>query len=142
VRTSWFLVLAAFLGILSGVANAQPTQGAVPPNASVDITGRGWTCNEGFVRRASACVSLAAATDSEIRQVLIAASIRSYPGSCPCPYNSDRAGRSCGRRSAYSRPGGQSPRCYEADISDDEVRRIREKYKSRPANPGAREGAA
>ena len=31
---------------------------------------------------------------------------------CDCPYDVDRAGRTCGRRSAYSKPGGRSPQCY------------------------------
>src|SRR5262245_10417814 len=56
-------------------------------------------------------------TDAQIKQEIIAASIASYSGSCPCPYNKDRAGRSCGRRSAYSRPGGAAPLCYEKDVS-------------------------
>jgi len=33
-------------------------------------------------------------------------------GSCDCPYDTDSAGRRCGGRSAYSRPGGASPVCY------------------------------
>lgn len=33
-------------------------------------------------------------------------------GSCECPYDTDKRGRSCGRRSAYSRPGGSAPACY------------------------------
>lgn len=33
-------------------------------------------------------------------------------GSCDCPYDRDSRGNSCGRRSAYSRPGGASPMCY------------------------------
>lgn len=53
-----------------------------------------------------------AAKDEIIRQ-----SMASYPGSCPCPYNTDRAGRRCGGRSAWSKPGGYSPICYESDIS-------------------------
>jgi hypothetical protein len=36
-------------------------------------------------------------------------------GSCDCPYDTDRRGRSCGARSAYSRPGGSSPVCYVSD---------------------------
>ena len=36
-------------------------------------------------------------------------------GSCDCPYDTDRRGRSCGKRSAYSRPGGRSPICYMRD---------------------------
>ncbi len=56
-------------------------------------------------------------TDAQIKQEIIAASIANYTGSCPCPYNRDRAGRSCGRRSAYSRPGGAAPLCYEDDVT-------------------------
>ena len=37
----------------------------------------------------------------------------SLSGSCQCPYDRDSAGNSCGSRSAYSRPGGSSPICYE-----------------------------
>src|SRR4051812_28482065 len=34
--------------------------------------------------------------DDQIRQILILQSLRNYQGNCPCPYNVDRAGRSCG----------------------------------------------
>src|SRR5258707_14770601 len=43
-------------------------------------------------------------TDAEIRKAIIADSIASYRGSCPCPYNRDRAGRNCGARSALQPP--------------------------------------
>ena len=66
-----------------------------------------------------------AQSDSAIRQMIVRASIASYPGNCPCPYNTDRAGRSCGRRSAYSRPGGYSPRCYPGDVTAAEVKAYR-----------------
>lgn len=33
-------------------------------------------------------------------------------GRCLCPYDLDRAGRRCGARSAYSRPGGARPVCF------------------------------
>jgi hypothetical protein len=56
-------------------------------------------------------------TDAEIKQAIINQSIASYRGNCPCPYNTDRAGRRCGARSAYSRPGGASPICYEKDVT-------------------------
>jgi hypothetical protein len=56
-------------------------------------------------------------TDAQIKKVLIQESLASYPGNCPCPYNVDRRGHSCGRRSAYSRPGGYSPICYASDIA-------------------------
>ncbi|WP_108814369.1 SH3 domain-containing protein [Loktanella sp. Alg231-35] len=51
------------------------------------------------------------------RQAIIRQSIAAYPGSCPCPFNVDRGGRRCGNRSAWSRPGGYSPICYESDVS-------------------------
>lgn len=52
-----------------------------------------------------------------ITQRLIAESIAAYPGRCPCPYILDRAGRRCGARSAYARPGGYSPICYPGDVT-------------------------
>lgn len=65
-------------------------------------------------------------SDDEIRDIIIQQSIASYSGSCPCPYSRARNGSRCGGRSAYSRPGGASPKCYRSDISDAEVRRLRE----------------
>ncbi len=56
-------------------------------------------------------------SDAAIRTALIKQSRLSYSGSCPCPYNRDRGGRSCGRRSAYSRPGGASPLCFPQDVT-------------------------
>ena len=100
---------------------------ALPENASLDYSGHGWRCNRGYVRREMHCVPLALASDDEIRQLMISESVSSYPGSCPCPYFVDRAGRSCGRRSAYSRPGGYSPLCYPSDISPAAVADYREK---------------
>ncbi|UJW85107.1 SH3 domain-containing protein [Devosia sp. SL43] len=59
---------------------------------------------------------------SEIVRLIIEGSVNSYSGSCPCPYNVDRAGRRCGGRSAYSRPGGASPICYEGDVTEAMIR--------------------
>lgn len=56
-------------------------------------------------------------SNAEIKKAIIAESIASYPGTCPCPYNADRRGHSCGRRSAYSRPGGYAPLCYDRDVT-------------------------
>lgn len=78
------------------------------------------------VALAVACAGPAAAqTDAQIKQRIIRESIASYPGNCPCPYNTDRAGRRCGARSAYSRPGGHAPLCYPADVSAAQVRSYR-----------------
>lgn len=53
-----------------------------------------------------------------IAQEIIERSIARYPGTCACPYSRDRAGRSCGRRSAYSRAGGEAPLCYRGDVTN------------------------
>lgn len=60
------------------------------------------------------------------KQDMIEISIRAYPGPCPCPYNSMRNGAACGRRSAYSKPGGYSPRCYKEDISSEQAAKFLE----------------
>lgn len=69
-----------------------------------------------------------AATDDEVRNLIIQESIQSYPGNCPCPYNAMRNGRSCGGRSAYSKPGGRSPLCYPKDVTDQMVQGYRAKH--------------
>jgi len=70
-------------------------------------------------------------TDDEIRVLLIRQSIASYSGSCPCPDNVDRAGRRCGARSAYSKPGGQSPLCYREDVTKEMIAEYRVRGVSR-----------
>lgn len=62
-----------------------------------------------------------AQSDAQVKQQIIRQSLASYPGPCPCPYSVMRNGRSCGGRSAYSRPGGAAPICYPADIGQAEV---------------------
>lgn len=66
-------------------------------------------------------------TDARIREILVSRSVANYSGSCPCPYSTDRAGRRCGRRSAYSRPGGASPLCYPRDVTDAAVEAYRKR---------------
>jgi hypothetical protein len=67
-------------------------------------------------------------TDAQLRKEMIQASIASYPGRCPCPYNSAKNGSACGGRSAYSRPGGYAPLCYPKDISDDMLKKYRQQH--------------
>jgi hypothetical protein len=69
-----------------------------------------------------------AKTDDEIKQELIKESIAAYPGTCACPYNVDRAGHHCGRRSAYSRPGGYAPLCYPNDVTEEMVKKYRKEH--------------
>lgn len=65
-------------------------------------------------------------SDAQVKQQIINASIASYPGRCPCPYNSARNGSACGGRSAWSRPGGYAPICYEREITGEMVRKWRQ----------------
>lgn len=64
-------------------------------------------------------------TDGQVAQRLIADSIANYPGNCPCPYNRARNGSACGRRSAYSKPGGYSPLCYQSDVTPQMIQEYR-----------------
>ncbi|MDU8362432.1 hypothetical protein [Pseudomonas syringae group sp. J309-1] len=67
--------------------------------------------------------------DSAIVQLLIDDSIASYSGNCPCPYNAMRNGGSCGKRSAYSKPGGYAPLCYKEDVTKAMIQEYRERTK-------------
>lgn len=97
----------------------------VPANAKLNYAGDGWECARNHVQRKDACIHASQADDGEIRKLVIGESIAGYPGNCPCPYFADRAGRSCGRRSAYSRASGYSPLCYPNDVSDQMVANYR-----------------
>jgi len=67
-------------------------------------------------------------SDDAIAQILIKESISHYRGNCPCPYNHASNGSSCGKRSAYSRPGGASPLCYRADVQKELIDRWRAQH--------------
>ena len=73
--------------------------------------------------------ALAFQSDAQVKQRIIRELIASYPGPCPCPYSVMRNGRSCGGRSAYSRPGGYAPICYPADVSQAEVQAWRRAHR-------------
>jgi hypothetical protein len=77
----------------------------------------------------SASPAFAFQSDAQIKQRIIRQSIAAYPGPCACPYNVMRNGRSCGGRSAYSRPGGYAPLCYPADVSQAEVAAYRRAHR-------------
>jgi hypothetical protein len=72
-------------------------------------------------------------TDADIRQQIIQDSVAQYQATghpCACPYNSARNGSNCGKRSAYSRPGGASHICYPSDVSDQMVADWRQQHAS------------
>jgi hypothetical protein len=69
--------------------------------------------------------------DQQIVQQIINESIASYPGNCPCPYNRTSNGSSCGRRSAYSKPGGYAPICYAQDVTPAMISNYKHKHGNR-----------
>ncbi|UNM96543.1 hypothetical protein MMG00_01385 [Ignatzschineria rhizosphaerae] len=69
-------------------------------------------------------------SDAQVKERIIQESIQSYRGNCPCPYNKARNGSNCGRRSAYSKPGGYTPKCYANDITKREVQAWRDRRKA------------
>lgn len=78
----------------------------------------------------SASAKEAQLPDSAIIKILIDDSISSYPGNCPCPYNSAKNGSRCGKRSAYSRPNGYAPLCFKEDVSKEMVEQYRNRIKT------------
>ena len=64
-------------------------------------------------------------SDEEIIQVIIYKSIATHRGKCACPYNRTTNGSKCGRRSAYSRPGGYQPMCYPTDVPREMIEEFR-----------------
>ena len=66
--------------------------------------------------------------DEQIIQNIISESIANYSGNCPCPYNRAANGSSCGRRSAYSKPGGFAPVCYPQDVTPAMVSTYKHKH--------------
>lgn len=65
-------------------------------------------------------------SDDQVKQQMINQSIASYSGSCPCPYNTASNGSRCGRRSAYTKPAGYAPLCYDTDITSQMVKQYRD----------------
>jgi len=82
-----------------------------------------------LVLLSATAVLAAPMTDVQIKQAIIQESIASYPGPCACPYSVARNGSRCGRRSAYSRPGGYAPICYDTDVAPGMIRSYRERHK-------------
>ncbi|QZN94911.1 hypothetical protein [Symbiopectobacterium purcellii] len=68
--------------------------------------------------------------NDQIKQAIIDESIAAYSGNCPCPYHSARNGSSCGKRSAWSRPGGYSPICYKNEVTQEMIDTWKKRHKS------------
>ena len=70
-------------------------------------------------------------SDAQIIEKVIQDSRNAYYATghpCACPYDRARNGSSCGRRSAYSRPGGAEPKCYPKDVLKAEVDAYRQSH--------------
>jgi hypothetical protein len=61
-------------------------------------------------------------SNKQIKRKIINESIENYYGNCPCPYNTAKNGSKCGKRSAWSRAGGESPICYDSEISAEMIK--------------------
>ena len=48
---------------------------------------------------------------------------------CACPDDLTRSGKRCGASSAYSRPGGSSPKCYPSDVNERDIEDVRAQLK-------------
>lgn len=119
VKFALGLVLVAFLA--AGPASLQ----AAEPDAGVQAPTAANNAVAPAQGKRSASKRKPHTSDASIKRQLIQDSIAEYPGNCPCPYNTARNGSSCGRRSAYSRPGGAAPLCYPRDITDEMIQEYR-----------------
>lgn len=68
-------------------------------------------------------------SDHMLKEQIIKESIARYSGNCPCPYNLAKNGSRCGKRSAYSKPGGYSLKCYVEDISQQDIQAWKQRNK-------------
>lgn len=66
--------------------------------------------------------------DSEVKKEIIEESMEAYAGSCPCPYSRTKKGALCGKRSAWSKAGGESPICYAEEVTAQMVQQWRERH--------------
>jgi hypothetical protein len=67
-------------------------------------------------------------SDQQIAETIVRESRQAYYRTghpCACPEDLARNGTRCGKRSAYSRPGGAEPYCYVTDVPAAEIARYR-----------------
>ncbi|GHU04991.1 hypothetical protein FACS1894205_4170 [Alphaproteobacteria bacterium] len=65
-----------------------------------------------------------ALTDREIKAMMIEESVNSFKAYCPCPYSTDKEGRSCNAWNGYSRTIGVRPLCYLDDINEEALEKF------------------
>jgi hypothetical protein len=77
---------------------------------------------------ATAALAQSPQTDQQIATMIVKASRDAYYRTghpCACPEDLARNGSRCGKRSAYSRPGGAEPYCYVTDVSKEKIEAYR-----------------
>ena len=62
----------------------------------------------------------------DVRAEVVAASVYTYKGPCPCPYSKDWA---CKGNSAHERGGGAEPKCFKAKVDAEDMKRWHELLK-------------
>jgi hypothetical protein len=70
-------------------------------------------------------------TDREVTAKIVQESREAYYATghpCACPDDHARNGSMCGRRSAYSRPGGAEPKCYVSDVTPADIAAYRARH--------------
>jgi hypothetical protein len=80
----------------------------------------------------------AALSAAEIALLIVQESRQGYYATghpCACPEDVMKNGRSCGRNSAYNRPGGAAPLCYVNDVTSEIIARYRAKMAQTAAVP-------
>ena len=81
-----------------------------------------------FVLGLSGSIAQPALTEQQIASIIVKGSRDVYYRTghpCACPEDLARNGSRCGRRSAYSRPGGAEPYCYVTDVPREKIEAYR-----------------
>ncbi|TCV98217.1 hypothetical protein [Biostraticola tofi] len=73
--------------------------------------------------------STSSLSNNRIKQLIIQQSIAAYSGNCPCPYSTAANGSRCGKRSAWSRPGGEEPICFKDDVTEEMIKEWRSSHR-------------
>ncbi len=80
-----------------------------------------YVCNDSTYSPSCTCESKQATQNlqSSPEEHISEESYKSQIGNCPCPYNVDKAGNICGKRSSWCKDGAYSPACDLTKITQD-----------------------
>jgi len=111
IRNASFLSFLAFISSL--IQRGVPMRRASIPTFALTL-----------LLPALALAQFSRLTDQEVAARVVDESRKAYYATghpCACPDDLARNGSRCGGRSAYSRPGGASPKCYASDVTPGEI---------------------